>query len=114
MIDNRAKEKNKKFPVLLVVSMGVFVSAILSFFLGQSGILRLRQLEQEYNQIRLENYRLALENKKTADEIRKLRTDPAALEKIAREELHLVSPHDLVLIVQEPEQEKDDNEKTGQ
>lgn len=113
MMENKTGEKKSKSPVLIVVSLAVFVSAVLSFFLGQGGILRLRELETEYNNIRLENYKLALENKRTAEEIRKLRSDPAMVEKIAREELHFVSPHDVVLIVPEPEEEST-SEKTGQ
>jgi cell division protein FtsB len=113
MMESKTGEKKSKSPVLIGVSLAVFVSAILSFFLGQGGILRLRELEAEYDHVRLENYRLALENKKTAEEIRKLRTDPAIVEKIAREELHFVSPHDVVLIVPEPEEEAT-SEETGQ
>ncbi len=111
-MESKAGEKKTKFPVLIAVSIAVFVSAILSFFLGQSGILRLKELEAEYDRVRQENYRLALENKKTADEIRSLRTDPAAVEKIARDELQFVAPHDVVLVVQEPEEEKSASQET--
>jgi cell division protein FtsB len=47
-----------------------------------------------------------MENKKSADEIRKLRHDAAEVEKIAREELQYVSPGDVVLIVPEERQEE--------
>jgi cell division protein FtsB len=52
----------------------------------------------------MENYKLAIENKKAADEIKRLRHDPALVEKIAREELQYVSPQDTVLIVPEEKQ----------
>ena len=94
-------EQRKRFPTLIVVTAAVFVSFLLSFFLGQSGVFRLRQLQQEYDQMQMQNYRLAIENKKVAAEIKKLRHDPAAIEKIAREELHYVSPGDVVLIVRD-------------
>lgn len=85
--------------MLLVVSITVFVSFLLSFFLGQSGIFRLRQLQADYDRLQMENYKMALENRKIADEIQALRHDPAAIEKIAREELHFSSKGDIVLIV---------------
>lgn len=95
------KDGRKKPPVLIIVASTVFISFMLSFFLGHSGILRLRQLEQEYDNLIIENQRMAVENKKYADEIQRLRHDPAAVERIAREDLHYVSPHDRVLIVPE-------------
>ncbi len=98
MTDGRKKEK-RNFPALLIITGAVVVSFTLSFFFGQSGIIRLRDLNTEYDRVLMENYRLALENKKAAKEIKRLRYDPALIEKIAREELQYVSPADTVLIV---------------
>ncbi len=103
MIEARKKEK-RKFPALLIITAAVVVSFTLSFFFGQSGIIRLRELNAEYEKVLMENYRLALENKKAATEIKRLRHDPALVEKIAREELQYVAPDDTVLIVPEPEE----------
>jgi cell division protein FtsB len=103
---NGQKEKQKKSPVLVIVSLAVGVSFALSFFVGQRGILKLRQLRNEYDRVLMENYQLAMENKRTTQEIKKLRHDPATVEKVAREELLFVSPHDIVLVVpEEGEQE---------
>lgn len=103
MSDLRKTEK-RKFPILFIISAAVFVSLMLSFFLGQSGVIRLRELNEEYERVSMENHRLAMENKKSASEIKKLRHDPAAVEKIAREELQYVSPADIVLVVPEEPQ----------
>ena len=92
------KENKRKFPVLIVVAVSVFVSFLLSFFLGQSGIFRLHQLQSEYDQMQMRNYQMALENRRLAREIEGLKHDPAAVEKIAREELRLSSKGDIVLI----------------
>jgi cell division protein FtsB len=107
-MDNYRNEEKRKFPVLIVICIAVVVSFLLSFFLGQGGMLKLRQLQQEYDRVATENYHLAMENKQYADEIRKLRHDPATIEKIAREELLFVSPHDTVLVV--PEKKQPQNE----
>lgn len=101
MNDNRKRENRRRFQVLLVITGAVFVSFLLSFLLGQSGIFRLRQIKAEYENAQRDNFRMALENKKIAESIRNLRHDPATVEKIAREELHFVSPHDVVLVVPE-------------
>lgn len=95
----RKEERSRRFVIVLVISVAVFVSFMLSFFLGQSGILRLGQMQQEYDHTVIENQKYVMENKRLAGEIRNLRSDPAAIEKIAREELHFVSPHDIVLLV---------------
>lgn len=102
MTEARKKEK-RTFPALFIITAAVAVSFTLSFFFGQSGIIRLRELNTEYERVLMENYRLALENKKAAREIKRLRYDPALVEKIAREELQYVSPADTVLIVPEPQ-----------
>jgi cell division protein FtsB len=102
---NEQKDKQKKFPVLVVVALAVAVSFALSFFVGQRGILKLRQLRNEYDRVLMENYRLAIENKHTTQEIKKLRHDAATVEKVAREELLFVSPQDVVLLVPEEKEE---------
>lgn len=95
----KKEERGRRFVIILVIAVAVFVSFTLSFFLGQSGILRLSQMQHEYDRTLIENQKYVLENKRLAGEIKKLRRDPAAIEKIAREELHFVSPHDIVLLV---------------
>ena len=93
------KENKRKSPILILFFAAVFVSFLLSFFLGQSGILRLQQLRHDYERLAIENYQLAVDNRDMRAEIWKLKHDPATIEKIAREELRFVSPHDLVLMV---------------
>jgi cell division protein FtsB len=94
-----ARKERRKLPLLFIISAAVFVSFMLSFFMGQSGILRLQQMRRDYESMVFENHRLALENRQLVKEIENLRRDPATLEKIAREDLHFVSPHDVVLLV---------------
>ena len=96
------KEKRagtKRASVAFWILGAVVASFMLSFFLGQGGMLRLRELNAESERMIMENYDLAMKNRDLVTEIRKLRNDPATIEKIAREELHYVSPHDLVLLV---------------
>ncbi len=100
MKNNRIQSREKKKPpVILWIFAAVLISFMLSFFLGQSGVLRLGELRSESDRMIMENHRLAMENRRLSDEIRRLREDPATIEKIAREELHFVSQSDLVFLV---------------
>ena len=92
-------EAKKRSPAPLVMAGAVLVSFTLSFFMGQSGILRLNQMQREYDNMLIENQRYAQENREMNREIYNLKHDPATIEKIAREEMHLVDPHDVVLLV---------------
>ena len=105
-MSDQKKEGYPRLQVLLILAGAVFVSFLLSFLLGQSGIFRLRQLKAEYEKVQIDNFNLAHENRKLAQNIQNLRHDAATVEKIAREELHLVSPHDLVLVVPDEQTDK--------
>jgi cell division protein FtsB len=106
-VGHRAGCARVKKPILIPVVIAVSVSFMLTFFLGHSGLLRLRRLQDEYDRVLLQNQQMAIENRRYAEEIKRLRDDPAAVEKIAREELHYVSPHDRVLIVPEEKGDED-------
>lgn len=100
MREKRHREgEKKKSHVLLWIFAAILFSFMLSFFLGQVGMLRLREMNENADRMLMENHKLVLENRQLMEEIRKLRQDPAMIEKIAREELHFVSPTDLVLLV---------------
>ncbi len=51
----------------------------------------------EYQQIEAEVKRLQRENERLQEEIRALKTDPQVIERIAREELHMIRPDEMVL-----------------
>jgi cell division protein FtsB len=94
------KRKEKMRPPMVVwIFVAVLCSFLLSLFLGQGGMLRLREMRGHAEQMLMENHQLALENRRLSEEIRQLRENSESIEKIAREELHLVSPGDLVLLV---------------
>ena len=95
----RSDREKKKSPMLIWIFGAVLFSFMLSLFLGQGGMLRLREMRTHAEGMMMENHRLAIENRKFAEEIKQLREDPEKIEKIAREELQLVTPGDLVLIV---------------
>ena len=95
----RREIEKKKPPVALWLFGAVSFSFVLSLFVGQGGMFRLREMREHADEMLMENHRLAIENRKLAEEIRQLGQDPGKIEKIAREELLFVTPEDLVLLV---------------
>ena len=80
----------QKLSVLMVgvVSILAFAYAIM----GNKGYLELRRREAKNQELRLKADELRRENKEILNEIRALKSDPKAIEKIAREELGMVKP----------------------
>ncbi|MGH2668122.1 MAG: FtsB family cell division protein [bacterium] len=63
---------------------------------GENGYLTLRQRRQEMRQLELEVRRLTEENQRFERQIQKLRSDPAAIERLAREEMKLARPGEFI------------------
>jgi cell division protein FtsL len=64
--------------------------------LGNRSLLRLYQMHRDRAAIEREIEQLTAANATLAEEVRLLRTDPARVEAIAREELGLVKPGEIV------------------
>jgi len=60
--------------------------------LGKKGYLAVRRMKQQNQELNQKIEQLNRENNQTMEEIRALKSDPKAIEKIAREELGLVKP----------------------
>lgn len=56
-----------------------------------------RAAQAEYERLEGEVKQLRLETERLMEEIRALKTDPEVIERIAREELHMVRPDEMVL-----------------
>jgi cell division protein FtsB len=63
---------------------------------GERGVLHLWRLNGEKAKLDEENYRLQTENEMLRQRISKLRNDNFYLEKLAREELNLVRPGEII------------------
>jgi cell division protein FtsB len=77
--------------------LGVFIlSLCLLTAVGERGVLHLWRLTGEKARLDEENYRLQKENEGLRQRISKLRNDNFYLEKMAREELNLVRPGEII------------------
>jgi cell division protein FtsB len=76
---------------------GVALVGILGFSLfGKSGLINLYRARQEEQELKARVAELKDENQKLREEIERLTSDPKYLEKVAREELGMVKPDEVV------------------
>lgn len=75
-----------------VLSLFVFMNGLF----GQNGYVAMRRARADAERLKQEIHQLNEENQNLSGEVRALKTDPAAVEKVAREEMGLARPGELV------------------
>lgn len=87
-------------PASVILVSALFSALVFVIFLvSDHGLLQVRKQRVQLAKAREEVAQLEAGNKRLEAEVAALRTDPRALEKIAREELNLVKPGDVVLVL---------------
>jgi len=74
----------------------LLVLVLMHTIFGPYGYLSMRRSQREIEQLRQEIDRLDRENLQLSGEIRALQTDPSAIEKVAREEMGLARPGEII------------------
>jgi len=74
----------------------LLVLVLMHTIFGPYGYLSMRRSQHEIVELREEIERLDRENAQLSGEIRALQTDPAAIEKLAREEMGLARPGEMI------------------
>ncbi len=91
--------------VIVRIALGVFglltIAMLLLAVFNDKGALQVRAQSKKLAAIESEMAALDAENKQLTGEIHALRTDTGAIEKLAREELKLVRPGEVVLVTPE-------------
>jgi cell division protein FtsB len=81
----------------LSYALGVLIIVLCIYTIaGQRGAIHLWRLRAEQAKLDEQNYSLHRENERLRERISRLRTDNFYLEKVAREELNLVRPGEIV------------------
>lgn len=83
--------------VLLFIGCVVFVDALV----GEKGLLETIKKRQEFRALEASIARARAENEQLREEARRLRTDPMAIEDIARRELGLIKPGEHLFILRD-------------
>jgi cell division protein FtsB len=74
----------------------LLVLVLMHTIFGPYGYLSMRRSQKEIEQLRQEIDRLDRENVQLSGEIRALQSDPAAIEKVAREDMGLARPGEMI------------------
>jgi len=72
-----------------------------------NGLLHLRQLHAEHQELLQDNHSLEKENHRLYEEISRLQKDPDAIESLARQELGLVRENELIFQFVKPQEESE-------
>ncbi|MBS3809507.1 MAG: septum formation initiator family protein [Desulfobacterales bacterium] len=78
--------------------MGIYLAAII---FGSHGLLALNSMQQELSAIKKENARIEQENIDLYRKIRRLENDSEYIEQVARQELYMVAPGEIVFRFEE-------------
>jgi len=89
--------RKARHEVLILLLIICSVALVYQLLFGGAGYITVRSYQEELRQLRLENARLRQENGKIIQSIEKLKSDPEELERIARDELDLARPGDIVI-----------------
>ena len=81
----------------------LFVAAIIVVdgLVGERGLLAMLQARRQYDELAATIARQQAENARLQEEARRLREDPAAIEELARRDLGLIKPGELVFILKD-------------
>ena len=88
--DRPALRRRLKLAVLLLLALAV------ASIVGNRGLVRVYHMHQTRTSLERDIAELKTSNAALAEEVHGLRTDPARIEAIAREELGLVKPGEMV------------------
>jgi cell division protein FtsB len=73
-----------------------FLALLIHDIFGPHGVIAMRRTQREIEQIRQQIGKINAENKSLAEQVNALKTDPKAIERIAREEMGLARPGELI------------------
>jgi len=78
-----------------ILAFALFALLVHDVF-GQHGFLAMRRTQKEIEQIRAQIGKVNDENKSLAEQVNSLKSDPKSIERIAREEMGLARPGELI------------------
>jgi len=84
--------------LLIFVTLVLVVDALI----GEKGLMESMRARRRYREVAASLDALRHANAKLRDEVRRLNEDPATIESVAREELGLIRPGEVVFIFKDP------------
>lgn len=86
--------RRKKILIAAGALLAVYLLA--SFILGEMGLVKYYRMKAQYQALNEDIAELKQDNAKLLKEVRLLKTDPACIERIARDKLGLARPGEIV------------------
>jgi cell division protein FtsB len=85
--------------------LGLFVLALVVHdVFGTHGFIAMRRTQNEIERVRKDIDRLNSENIQLSNDVKSLKTDPRAIERIAREELQRAKPGEVIIRIPQSQQ----------
>ena len=97
--ERRTEQRGLRRKAALLASVIAIIALVVGSLFGDRGILQLMAQRQRALDLAREIEEIRAENLRLAAEIRALRTDPRAIERIAREQLGLARPGETVFLI---------------
>ena len=99
--ERRTEQRGLRRKASLLASVIAIIALVVGSLFGYRGILQLMAQRQRALELAREIEDIRAENVRLAAEIRALRTDPRAIERIAREQLGLARPGETVFLIRD-------------
>lgn len=84
--------------LLIFVTLVLIVDALI----GEKGLTQSMNAQRQYHQLQASLEQLRHENSALREEVRRLNEDPATIESVARKDLGLIRPGEVVFILKDP------------
>ena len=94
-------ERKKRVVLAAVAGLALF-ALMVNELVGESGYLTRRKQRRQIQALSEEIEKLKQENQQLSERIRSLRSDPGAIEELAREQLHLGRPGEVIVTLPPP------------
>lgn len=112
-VKDQVRVKDERGPVesglrkkaAILASVIALIALLVGSFFGDHGVLQLLSQQERAEALAQDLEALRQENRRLAGEIRALRADPRAVERLAREQLGLAKPGETVFIIRTEGQE---------
>ncbi len=100
--DPERERRKRLFHSMLALFLGtIFVAGSIAALIGNHGYLGLRRIRQEQAQVQADVDRKLAEVTELRKDVERLKTDPRAVERIAREDLGFVKPGEVTFLLPE-------------
>ena len=80
----------------------ILASSLLNALFGDRGFTEMLEARQELEALEGDVAELQRDNQRYLEEIRNLKTSPLIIERLAREQLGLVKPNEIILLIRKP------------